>query len=1020
MYRRGVALPISLLTLALLASSGANAQIVTPIPQPPVGTPVPVTPPANPPAASNGTPAPTAALVAPHIGPPAPLGNPDADYPPNYPPPMSADAYAAEKPGETGKNDVVIKPKLSTAERLLGKWGKGLTITGSAGLRMQNNAVAGQADGARSFYDQYNNNLDYRSTGAMQSNADLTIQGKIFNAFDVNARLSTSRYGNRFDQVFAFNYENRDKSTSVKLGNVNASLPGNQFVTFSRSLTGIAGSRDFGKGKIKGTGVASLTKSLTKRGSFNGKGISGPYFLNASSLVEGSERIQLNGRALEVGKDYRIDYLLGQVTFTDGRIVNPEDTVVFTYESYAYNTTPGLLTGTRWDFTDGNQNAYGLTYLRQNATGTKVNNGNVTERFYVSTDLRYKYTLSAAIDPAFYPQVVVQWNNRPLVLNVDYVLNTELRYFQLLTASLPPDTSTTGNASLSVTYRPVRSFSLPGDRDVLGLDARLKLAKNGSVAIQLGNSGGQTAAQKGLALDVSTVWQAPGSGTSNRWSLSAGFRNVEDTFSTIDSTAAAFLSAERGLRLGFDYTFDPRLTLRTNFSRSQIANRTYAANSTTTTNSSTNNQKTWNSNDSYDIGLNYNAPHLPAMRLEHRQTVQGGGTSTNRFQSTSLSASQTFSPKLTVRGELSHTLSQGRSVFSSYYNNSVSTTASGSGSLIDQIQNGSARTNSQYFSTRFDASYLPTSWLTLGGNIGFSRSSNAANSSSSSGNRSGNNARSLGFDASVTPLRAMTATASYSESSNGQSLDTFYKPGTTGSTIIPSSNSGQRTRSTSFGLTYAPLDTLNMTASVSNSLSLVPGYDNSDSVNYNLTAGYVPREWLQFTAAFSRQNYTYVGGQGDSKTEMLTGSVVVGPLKRVTSSLTLSKSNFGSALNSTTSGNGDYGLGGNTSTNYSGYTQAGNNLSGQLRFDYDIGGRRLIVTKYEFVDQRSPYFDSGTGGSRAGTDFYRGLASVGFSVPILDVLSFNVDFNFIHLNDRADSKYSYRARTITADLSARF
>jgi hypothetical protein len=1009
--RRSVALPLSVLTLALVASTG-NAQTppTEPIVQPSVIVPKQEMPPV-PEAKTPLVPVPPF-----QVGPPAPLGNPEARYPTNYPPALPADAYVVEKPtGDPARDDVMAKPKLSTAERLLGKWGKGLVITGSAGLRMQNNSVAGQGDGQRSFYDQYNNNLDYRSAGAMQSNADLTIQGKVFNAFDVNARLNTSRYGNRFDQVFAFNYENKDKTTSVKLGNVNASLPGNQFVTFSRSLTGVAGSRDFGKGKIKGTGVASLTRSLTKRGSFNGKGISGPYFLNASSLVEGSDKVQLNGKDLIAGADYHVDYLLGQIDFLKGRIINPEDTVVFTYESYALNTTPGLLTGTRWDFADRGNN-YGVTYLRQNATGTRATDGDVTERFPVYADLRYKYQLSSAINPLYYNQVVVRWNNRTLVENVDYVLNRELRYFQLLTASLPPDTSQTGNVSLAVTYRPVRSYSLPGDRDVLGLDAQLRFAKSGTVALQMGSSGGQDPTQKGIAMDISGAWQAPGSGTRNRWGIRAGFRNIDDTFSTIDSTAAAFLSAERGLRFGFDYQFDPTLSLKTNFTRSQIANKNNTIGSTITTGKSSLN---WQSNDSYDIGINYNAPRLPAIRLERRQTVQGSGSSTNRFESTSLSASQSFSSKFTLRGEVAQTLSKGRSVFSSYYNNSVSTTASGSGTLLDQIQNNSSTTDSQYLSTRIDASYIPVTWLTLGANVGYSRSSNASQSASNTGSRTGNNARSLGFDATLTPIRAMSVTLNFSESSNGQSLSNFYNPSAGSGSIIPSTTSGQRTRSSAMSLTYSPLDSLNLSAGISQSLSLIPGYDNSDNLSYNFTTNYVPRDWLNMSMNFSDQKYTYVGGQGDSSSRILTGTVSVGPIKRVSTSLTLSHSNFGSALTPVSTG-GDYGLGGVGGSNTTGYQQSGKNFSGQLRFDYNVGRNRLIVSKYEFIDQRSPFYDSGTGGSRAGTDFYRGVASIGFALPILEVMSFNVDFNLIHLNDRADSKYSYRARTITADLSARF
>ena len=999
--RRTAALPLSLLVLSLLAAH-ANAQQSVPPP-----APLPLTPPAAP---LPLTPPPAS---APSLYPAAPLGNPDAAYPPNIPPPLPADAV---KGGGAAKDAALQKAHINMAERLLGKWGRGLTITGGASLRMQNNTVNGANDGARSFYDSNNNNLDYRtSANGMQHSADMTIQGKVLNAFDVNARLSTSRYGNRFDQVFAFNYANKDKTTKFELGNVNASLPGNQFVTFSRSLTGVSGSRDFGKGKVKGTGVASLTRSLTRRGSFTGKGISGPYFLNASSLVEGSEKVQLNGKGMEPGVDYRIDYLLGQITFLGSRIVNPEDTVVFTYESYAYNTTPGLLTGTRWDFNDSKQNSYGVTFLRQSTTGARVRDGEVTERFPVIADLRYKYQLSSAINVAF--PVYVRWNNRQLVENVDYVLNKELRYFQLLTSSLPADTSLTGNVSLAAVYHPVRTYSLAGDRNVLGLDGRYKITQNGSVSVQMGNSSGQDAKQNGTALDLSTSWQAPGVGTKNRWTLTAGFRNIEDTFSTIDSTAAAFLNAERGMRVGFNYIFDPHINLTSNFSRSQIATRQ----STLTTTTGTTTPLIYQGSNSYDIGLNVNLPRLPAMRLERRQTVQDSSGSANRFESTSLTAGGAITPKLTLKGELAQTLSHGLSVFSNNYNNNVTNTASGSGSLIDNIQNNSSRTDSSYVSSRLDANYIPTAWLTLNGNVGFSKSDNRAASSSATNSKSNNNARSMGVGATITPLRAMTIAATYDESSNGQSVANFYKPGTGSDSIIPSTNSGQKTRNTGLGITYVPMDSLNVTFNVSHSLSLVPGYDNSDSVNYSFTAGFVPREWLQTSFTLTEQKYAYVGGQGDSNNHTMTMFVSAGPFKRLDLSGTISQSHYGSSLNTVSSSGGNYGLGGNTGSTTTGYQQAGNNLSGQLGVNYDIGGRRLIVTTYQWIDQRSPFSGTDTtSANRAGTDFFKGTSTVGFSLPLNEVLRFNIDFNLISLKDRVDSKYSYRARTFTADLSARF
>jgi hypothetical protein len=249
---------------------------------------------------------------------------------------------------------------------ILGKWGQNLTISGGLTTSYRAKDVSGGRQGVQNYEAENYDIYDARPLGPFRQSMDLTIQGKVLNLWNVNARLSNSRYGSYNSQTFGFNY--KAKGTTIDIGDVNAQLSGNELVTFSRNLQGLMFGRDFGGGKIRMSSIVSLTKAATQRGSFRGERKSGPYYLGAVGMIEGTERLRLDGQDLEREKDYTIDYYQGTVYFTGGRIIGEESTVEYTYESQSYNSTPGLLAGTRWDFATGGGN-FGLTFLQQKALG---------------------------------------------------------------------------------------------------------------------------------------------------------------------------------------------------------------------------------------------------------------------------------------------------------------------------------------------------------------------------------------------------------------------------------------------------------------------------------------------------------------------------------------------------------------------------------------------------------------------------------------------------------------------------
>ena len=337
--------------------------------------------------------------------------------------------------------------------------------------------------------------------------------------------------------------------------------------------------------------------------------------------------------------------------------------------------------------------------------------------------------------------------------------------------------------------------------------------------------------------------------------------------------------------------------------------------------------------------------------------------------------------------------------------------------------------NSSNDNARFAVTYLPITWLTLAGNVGQVRSHSVSSSSTSN---------STGLSLNASPTDKFSINASLTESANGQSTAGFYNQSATGSSsIIPTNSYGQRTRQTAFGVQYAPTSTLSSAFSVNNTLSLIPGYDNTQSngLDWSLTStpqwrvGRAKDERWQFTLNGSKQATTYVGGQGNSDNHSLSFSAVAGPFGRVKTDFTLARMNFGSASYYSTGTSGGINPGTRaTMTNMgstlggTGTTQAGVNTSLSFNADYYLGGRYTLVGRWQSLDQSAPSTTSSTssGAYRAGTNFLQGQGSIGFNVRLTELFGFRADFNYVNVHDRDDARYSYRARTLTADLTASF
>jgi hypothetical protein len=959
-------------------------------------------------------------------------------------------------------NVTILKPRKTSGERILGHWlGKDLTLSGGWTLHGQEDSVSGFSPiGTQLYNDQNVVGQDYRpaGVGALQQNMDMTIQGKILNVFSVNAHLSNSRYGNSFNQTFGFNY--KQKGTTLDLGTVNAALPGDELVPFSRSVEGIILGRDFGN-HVSMTSFVSLTRAVTQHGSFQGQGTTGPYYMNASSIVPGSEHVQVNGRDLQAGTDYNLDYILGQISFLKGLSINPTDTVTYTYESQSYNTTPGLLTGTRWASTSPNGASYGMTLINQKAVGLRTKNGDLTQYFPVYgiagsiggvADPQYKYQLSAGIDTAF--PLTVRWQNETLTQNVDYVLNPELHYFQLKRA-LPADTSETGIASLSCSYRPIQQTSVAGDKSVYGFDTKLRVAPNGTVGLTFAGSKAQAAAQSGTGMTLTSDWHSGSSAKNNAWAFSTTLKNVGQDFSSIDSTATAFQQAQKGVSANLRFAPNAFYNFTTSLTNTQVATVSPYANLNPTGGlvGAAANPVQWAKNQGFTAGVNVTIPRLPTLALTHAQTVQGAtGTlgSRSTFTTDGLTASWSRG-MLGLTGAITNTNSQGVSVFSTIANNSVTaSTGNNIGTLIDQANNGTysqSVNGASALTSRVSMTLTPAPWLSLSSDLGISRNrTGVAGSGAAASTLALSTARNVGWGVIVQPLRRMSINWTVSNSANGQSTAAFSNTATAaaagglGTSQLVGALSGQETRSNNLSLQYQPWDWLSANVVKSVQLALIPGQDNSasNSTTFSLTGN--PTRKVQLGLMTTQQTVTYVGGQGNSNNQSATVTSTIGPFGRVSLTSALMRMNYGSATYTTVGSGGSSGgiLGGSLGGGiFSGGTTAGLIQQGlsttlSLQTDYALGGNRSLFARWRSLDQGAGSPSGTTGGVLGGTtpatvgtsyvstNYRQGTGTVGMEVRFSEIVGFTVNLNLINMADRNNPNYSYHARSLTTDLSARF
>jgi hypothetical protein len=190
---------------------------------------------------------------------------------------------------------------------------------------------------------------------SLNSGFRLQLNGKLSKDIEITAALTDESTpiqpeGNttklqELDKVYI---ELKSHNITATIGDIDVNLQSSEFVNFSRKIQGAKGYGEFNFGNFLLTGAVSRGKYNSN--TFNGiDGVQGPYRLTGSNnevnilVLSGTEKVYIDGIQMVRGEqaDYSIDYGLGQITFTNKRLMTNASRIVveFEYSDKKYSRT---------------------------------------------------------------------------------------------------------------------------------------------------------------------------------------------------------------------------------------------------------------------------------------------------------------------------------------------------------------------------------------------------------------------------------------------------------------------------------------------------------------------------------------------------------------------------------------------------------------------------------------------------------------------------------------------------------
>ncbi|NQU16635.1 MAG: hypothetical protein HQ564_01110 [Candidatus Saganbacteria bacterium] len=162
--------------------------------------------------------------------------------------------------------------------------------------------------------------LSWQERLSLAISADLSKELKVI--YNIQQEPETPE---RFDVSVSY-----DKKHELIFGDISATFSGNEFASATKSLNGVMVKSKGNNHNLLFVPASKLRSQVQSLTTQKGNSTRGPYSLGHGSIVEGSERIELNGIVLKRKTDYVIDYFEGKITFRE--ILTTLDEFKYSYE----------------------------------------------------------------------------------------------------------------------------------------------------------------------------------------------------------------------------------------------------------------------------------------------------------------------------------------------------------------------------------------------------------------------------------------------------------------------------------------------------------------------------------------------------------------------------------------------------------------------------------------------------------------------------------------------------------------
>lgn len=506
-----------------------------------------------------------------------------------------------------------------------------VTITGYRRLGYHNHRVSGDREAFNLTTAYGQGDQQFTDIGSVY------VSGRnVLGLLNFDFNIQDDRFQDPQGQKFSV--DARRGPWSVKWGDIQGSLLNtNQFAQYRKTVRGT--SLGYKAGGFEARVLHTEVRGEPRTVSIQGNNSSGPYFLQSSQIVRGSESIQVDGEDQSFGTDYTIDYDLGSINFLnrqtlEGRIIPPTSTIVATYETFGFTGSRGTLMGGGVSYDMGSAGKVGVTMLSQRQGG----DGRLStrlEKFQGFGPAGTPYTLQ--FEPLTTSPIVIRLDGVLQTEFVDYTIdpdNAAIFYF----TRFVPSTST-----IDVLYTPKPTNTVNGDRETVGIDYQLPIRmKDGGGSLQISSATGSL-----------KNTPTPQSGTANAASLrmkqgkaevNASFRDIPQGYTSVETVG--FNRNERASNLRMSYKLSSSDTLSSTYRNSRIAARSVDASGTATTIPSrfTSASLSW-SRLPLGGGLPFN--------LSHTRTMSSRLGDETQIDTTTLGSSWQKG-RLTARANLSH------------------------------------------------------------------------------------------------------------------------------------------------------------------------------------------------------------------------------------------------------------------------------------------------------------------------------------------------------------------------------